>query len=295
MNDHDDVEYAHKVVSEINATHDLRLRVLGRCDGGFQGGAWLAVNPDGKQAVLKWRRTTGPSMVCEVAEVIRRVRARGYPTPAWLASGVTGDGASYHVQEFVPGTGSTPLTPPKVELLLGVLERQANLDPALTHDWSRRVETVVRGDPPDGPRRVVKSLGVRGRALLDRYDRLLAGFGPVQVPSGDLVHGDFNSCNILLHRGVVSGVIDVEAIGRGTRAFDYAALLREAYVEGYGPEVALLIRRAGEAVAGRSVLALCAAATSFDIVGFKLRHEPDRIDQILDRLHQLADDLADPL
>lgn len=295
MNDHDDVEYARQLALEIDATHELRFEVRGRCDGGLQGGAWLVVDPDGRSAVLKWRHTSGPSEVRQLAEVIRRVREQGYPTPAWLAAGVTRDGVSYHVQEFVPGTASTPLTPAKVELLLGVLERQADLDAAPTHDWSRRVKAMALGDSPGGPRRVVASLGVRGQALLHCYDRLLAGFGPVELPAGDLVHGDFNSCNILLQGGRVSGVIDVEAVGRGTRAFDYASLLREAYVEGYGADVALLIRRAGERVAGPGVLAWCAAATAFDIVGFKLRHEPDRIDQILDRLHQLADDLGEPL
>ncbi|MGW5360150.1 phosphotransferase [Actinopolymorpha pittospori] len=295
MNDPDDVDYTRRVALEVNAAHSLQLTVRGRCDSGLQGGAWHVADPTGRPAILKWSHPSAPSKVYEVAEVIRRVRADGYPTPAWLAAGVTRDGVSYHVQEFVAGTASTPLTPPKVELLLGVLDRQAGLDPALTHDWSRRVETMALEDPPDGPRRVVQQLGARGQGLLDHFDRLLAGLGTVNLPTSDLVHGDFNSCNILLRDGAVSGVIDVEAVGRGTRAFDHASLLREAYVEGYGPEVAGLIRRAGEAVAGPGVLALCAAAASFDIVGFKLKHEPDRIDQILDRLHQLTDDLAEPL
>jgi aminoglycoside phosphotransferase len=35
----------------------------------------------------------------------------------------------------------------------------------------------------------------------------------VHLPGGDLVHGDFNSCNALLHDGQVSGIIDIEQRG----------------------------------------------------------------------------------
>lgn len=117
----------------------------------------------------------------------------------------------------------------------------------------------------------------------------------MQLPGGDLVHGDFNTCNVLLDQGRVSAVIDVEELGSGTRVIDYACLLREAYVERYDDEVRLVLRRAGEAIAGPGALAVCAAATAFHIVKFKLRFQPDRIASTLAGLHQLADDLAGPV
>jgi aminoglycoside/choline kinase family phosphotransferase len=107
-----------------------------------------------------------------------------------------------------------------------------------------------------------------------------------------MVHGDFNSCNILLHAGDVAGVIDVQDLGSGTRVMDYACLLREAYVEGYGDEVIRLIRRSGEAVAGWASLVLCVAAAAFFIVEFKLRQAPASLATVVARLHRLADDLA---
>ncbi|MGH3094751.1 MAG: hypothetical protein ACRDMV_01965, partial [Streptosporangiales bacterium] len=66
-------------------------------------------------------------------------------------------------------------------------------------------------------------------------------------------------------------VIDVDACGSGTRAVDYAWLLREAYVRRAEPEAIATIRGAGEAVAGPGVLAICAAATAFDITRFLRR------------------------
>jgi hypothetical protein len=63
-------------------------------------------------------------------------------------------------------------------------------------------------------------------------------------------------------------------------------------VDGYATSVRNTLRRAAEAIAGPGVLAVCAAATAFDIVGFKLRHDPSHIGRTLDRLGRLAHDLA---
>jgi hypothetical protein len=283
------------VVDELNQTHGLRLVLRQRCNGGLQGGAWMLAEPTGRPVVLKWSRNGPTARPHRLVDTIARIRAAGYPTPGWLASGTTTAGLSYHVQDFVTGQPSTPLTVGKTRLLLEVLERQAGLDPEPARDWSPYVTSIALEDPDDGPRPVLWNLGPPGRDLIAHYDRLLATFGPIQLPTGDMVHGDFNSCNIMLHEDRVSGVIDVEALGSGTRVIDYAWLLREAYVEDYGPEVTHLIRWAGEAVAGPGALALCVAATAFDIVRFKLRHEPSRLAEILTRLHELADDLAKPL
>ncbi len=296
-----DLDVARHVVADLNLAHGLRFTVRGRCDGGLQSGAWLVSDPDGRRGVLKCSPNGSAPHVRQLAAAVQAIRTAGYPTPAWRAAGVTATGYAYHVQDVVDGAASTPLTPEKATLLIDVLERQAGLgpypdahrDPDPARDWSRQVLATAADDGPGGCRRALHDLGAPGQALLGHFDRLVASYGPVDLPRGDLVHGDFNSCNIVLHEGRVSGVIDIETLGNGTRAVDYACLLREAYVEDYGREVTRLVLRAGDAVAGRGVLAVCAAAAAFFIVPFKLRHEPERIDEVLSRLHDLATDLAD--
>ncbi|HEX3812330.1 MAG TPA: phosphotransferase [Mycobacteriales bacterium] len=284
-----DVAATEDVLAEIRRVHGLELTARRRFAAGLQGGAWLVADARDRPVVLKWNRHDSAARMRQRSAAVGRARAAGYPTPAWLAAGATEDGFAYCVQEFVPGEPSTPLTPAKTALLLEVLDTQAGLDPDPATD--RSVE-VAAAAVADRPRQVLNELGAPGRALIRRYDELLAGYGPVGLPGGDLAHGDFNSCNILLREGRVSGVIDLDGLGSGTRVIDYACLLRECYVEGYGSAVSARIHRAAEAVAGPAVLAVCATVAAFFIVEFKLRHEPAAVPEVLSHLDQLAIDLA---
>jgi aminoglycoside phosphotransferase (APT) family kinase protein len=289
----DDADEIRRLVDEVNAAHGYRFALRGRADSGLQSGAWMLADPSGRLAVLKQRVDSYVDIEL-VAAAVARVRAAGYPTPAWLASGRTGAGRSYWVQDHVPGRPATPLTMAKTELLLEVLERQAGLDPLAERDPAGPVTAMALSDEDGGPRGVVRAVGPPGTALLAAYDRLLADAGPARLTGTDLVHGDFNTCNVLLGDGGVTGVIDVQDLGTGSRVIDYACLLREACVEGYGDDVVRLIRRTGEGIAGWAALVLAVAATAFFIVGFKLRHDPAAVPTVLDRLGRLASDLARP-
>jgi hypothetical protein len=286
------IHLARRMVREINDNHGLRFMLRGRCQGGMQGGAWKLVDTAGRQAVLKWRDSNPGSRIPRLMDAVDRIRSAGYPTPAWIASGFTTAGSPYHLQEFVPGHPS-PLTARTAALLIEVVERQAGLDPDPIADWSRYVSSQVRDDDGDGPRRFLRGLGRPGEDLLAHFDHVLDRFGSVRLPTGDMVHGDFNSCNVLTHGGRVSGVIDIEAFGSGTRAIDYGWLLREAYVEGAERDAIRMIRHAGDSVAGPGVFATCVAATAFDIVRFQALHDdPDNVPGVISRLHDLADDLS---
>ncbi|GAB3427436.1 aminoglycoside phosphotransferase/kinase family protein [Flindersiella endophytica] len=286
------LDRALDVVHELNQTHDLRFSLRERCQGGLNGGAWLLADPAGEQAILKWRTHGGTNRIAGQPRLVERIRAAGYPTPAWLAAGITSAGVVYHVQEYVPGEPMTTMTGRTAAQLVEVVERQAGLDPDPGHNWSPYVTRCAREEGPDDPRRVVRGLGTPGAELLDHFDAVLTGYGDIALPAGDLVHGDFNTCNVLAHDGEITGVIDLEAFGSGTRAVDYAWLLREAHVRGAEPEAIAMIRRAGEAVAGPGVLAVCAAATAFDITLFQHHHDPRSVPWTLEGLHRLADDLA---
>lgn len=296
MYDLDNPQTAAQAVAAANHAHGLRFTIRGRFADGLQGGAWQLAEPDGRRAVLKLRRPDARIPIGDVARAVERVRSVGYPTPRWLATGLLDNGVAYHVQEFAYGSASTPLTPATIRPLLDTLDLHAGLDPLPSRDRNADALTAATDDGPDGLRRAVAALGPPGTALLARYDRLLDAAGPTPLPPGDLVHGDFNSINILLRPDhTVSAVIDIDELGSGTRVLDHAALLREAYVEGCHPDVAAHIHTAAEAVAGPAVLAWCTAPAALFIAPFKARHAADQLPQVLTRLHSLAECLTKAL
>jgi hypothetical protein len=285
----DTIELPAAVVGLINARHGTEFDLVGRLAGGRQGGAWRVSVPGAADAVLKWsensslrsRRPQAPAMV-------GRLRQRGYPTPVWLVSGVTERGLSYVVQEFVDGEAGSWSSIPLPEVLAAI-ELQDGLGEPASETWSTYVEWVLSSD--DGPVGYLRAMGKRGQGIVKHYQRVVAPFQDCRLPDGDLVHGDLNTGNLLVRDGRLVAIVDIEAIGPGTRVVDYAWLLREAYSVLAPPADKALIQRAGQGIAGRGVLAKCAAATALDIVAFEHRRGEIGNTDLIDRMHQLADDL----
>ncbi|MFJ4856421.1 phosphotransferase [Streptomyces sp. NPDC088730] len=136
--------------------------------------------------------------------------------------------------------------------LVGVLEMHAGLDPGPERRWSQFVTDQMTGHRDEDSQRPAGRDRRDGRKPAQACERLPAAHGPVTLPSGDLVHGDFRPGNILCHADRISGVIDIEALGSGTRVFDYATLLS---AHGITPEAMDILGTAGERVAGAGALA----------------------------------------
>jgi aminoglycoside phosphotransferase (APT) family kinase protein len=100
------------------------------------------------------------------------------------------------------------------------------------------------------------------------------------------VHGDLRLGNVLFHLERVSAVIDIEAVGSGTRAFDYATLLDH---EPADEHVVQLLVDAASQVAGPSVLAYSFGHVVLDLAQFvhsrQFASDPSFVDQ---RLRSLA-------
>lgn len=285
----DSIEPPTDVLGLVNARHGTEFELVGRLTGGRQGGAWRVAVPGADDAVLKWsenaslrsRRPQAPAMV-------GRLRRRGYPTPAWLVSGVTEQGLSYVVQELVDGEAGSWSSIPLPEVLAAI-ELQAGLGEPASETWSTYIEWVLSSD--SGPLGYLRAMGRQGLGIVEHLQRVLDPFKDCRLPDGDLVHGDLSTGNLLVRDCRLVAIVDIEAIGPGTRVVDYAWLLREAYSEVAPAAERTLIQQAGQGIAGRGVMAKCAAATALDIVAFEQRRgEIDNTDLIA-RMHELADDL----
>ncbi|MFC7622085.1 phosphotransferase [Microlunatus sp. GCM10028923] len=286
-----------ELVSHINQAHGLRFVLRERCPEGLAG-AWLLSDDDGRRAILKINTDMAHRME-QLPQLVDRIRAAGYVTPRWLAAGKTADGTTYHVVDFVPGESMvrSRLTLRTVEHLIEVIERQAGLGPDPTLDWSEYVRECAFGEGENDPRPVTRRLGQPGIELIARFDALLAPYADLELPRHDLVHGDLNNSNVMCQNDEITGIIDAESLGSGTRALDYATLLPRLLEQGASPEIVSAVRRAGREVAGPGVFAACGAAVAFDSVRsiyYQGRdQEPGVFAVLLADLHHFATVLTD--
>ena len=192
----------------------------------------MIADPAGQRAVLKWSsaRDWAPTVLA-AAPVVAAARASGWPTPAWLAVGQTDDGYPYHVQDFVEGTTQETVSHGWLDLTLPVVTSHAGLGRDGMRNWSRYDHDVVYAAGNDN-RVAVASSGPAGAYLSDVITLLNGDHEDVKLPADDLVHGDLNPENVLIANGQVAALIDVEAVGRGTRLHDLTTLLLYAALWG---------------------------------------------------------------
>lgn len=258
------------VLHEVNQAHGTTYRLTGPLLGGFQSGAWLITDASGSPAVLKWSpEHAWAAQIQRAARAVATARRHGYPTPAWLAVGSTRAGHGYQVQEFAAGRPNPELTPEVAGAMIELVERQMNLDPDPDRSWSTYLADELASSWASTTA-TVRGSGPAGTALVDACSALLAPFDTPAFPSSDLVHGDLRLGNVLFHLDRVSAVIDIEALGSGTRVFDYATLLDHEQADEQA--VRLLVDAASQA-AGPGVLAFSLAHVVLDLAQFVHRRQ----------------------
>ncbi|MGW5192834.1 phosphotransferase family protein [Kribbella sp. NPDC004138] len=252
------------VVAELNVALGTSYRVVRQLTGGLQSTAYELT--DG--VVLKW--TGNPAWaprVQKAAELVRRARAVGYPTPAWLAVGTTAAGSPYQLQEFVPGSAPT-LDAALAQQVIEICELQRDLLPE-DHDvtWSGWSHGVVF-DGWDGVWERVAGYDDEATELLQRYGALCAPYRAEELAHHDFVHGDLNMGNLLAADGRITGIIDIEAAGGGARAYDLVSLAASAARDGAADGVDELFLEAALQANGHATTAVCAAAAFASVAEF---------------------------
>ncbi|WP_139977251.1 phosphotransferase [Nocardioides litoris] len=280
------------VLDAVARAAGAQVSPVGRLPGGANAGVTrlrVAGAPDAVVKVEPRLRADHLDDLRRARRVVEHVRARGYPTPAWLAVGQT-DTSVWHVVEHVDAAPAPALTAPLVEQLLAAVELQAG-QATEDHDHAAYAEQVVarlvgqRGPLDTGPHAaVVAPLVARLRSAARRVRGA--------PPSTDVVHADLNPGNVLVRDGVVVALVDIANAGRGTRATDLVTLHWHAD----GPGLDAVRRR----LAAR-VLDLVGpdAATTLVVTQVVLRlewrlglGEPGAVRAAVERGHRALDDLG---
>jgi aminoglycoside phosphotransferase (APT) family kinase protein len=208
-----------EVLDDVARVVGAEAALLSRLPGGGNGGAVLVQLAGRANAVLKAvPRATHDHLeeTLRARRIVEHMRRRGYPTPAWLGVGATATHV-WHLMEFVDAAPVRELTPSVVEQLMEIIELQAGQASEPYDHWAyawrlaTAQESTVDGYSPE-----VSALAGRLRLACADVPR------PREAP--DMVHADLNPSNVLVRRGTVVAVVDIENAGSGTRATDLTTL-----------------------------------------------------------------------
>jgi len=154
--------------------------------------------------------------------------ARGYPVPAILWHGLIS--ADWHVTVqnrlpgrpvFVPGVA---VDGPMLDALLHLVELQADAGiPAVDHDFTGYVANVLFDDWDDVWADAARACAAAG-PLCARLRRWLEPAWGLRLPPVDFAHNDLNLSNVLSDGARITGVVDWDEFGLGSRALDLVAL-----------------------------------------------------------------------
>ncbi|WP_369069076.1 phosphotransferase [Kineococcus terrestris] len=260
-----------RVLARVDHVHGWDYRVQRALAGGFQSGATLVRDPRRGPAVLKWSADPGRAPdVLAAGQLLGPLRAAGWPTPAWLASGRTPQGWPYQLQEVLPGAPAERITRSWLDEVLPLLDSHAGAAPPGGCAWSRTDRAVVFEDAHGHLSTVAGSSG-EGAAFAAAVAAMSRDLHGVVLPEDDLVHGDLSEGNVLLVDGRLSGVVDVEALGHGSRLHDLATLTVHSALRGEDSCTARLLEAACEvADPGQFELSLIAVAAAE--LAFGVRH-----------------------
>jgi hypothetical protein len=152
---HNDRVDIGEVLGAVNSELGGRWQLGRRLAGGWNEGAYLLIRGGGSRAVLKWR-ASDPERLLGARERVEAARARGWPAPAWLATGQAPAGGAWVVQEFIDGRTPPRLDDVVAEQMTRILGLQEAMFPGASGGWgSGRPEWCSRtgtgcavGSPP---------------------------------------------------------------------------------------------------------------------------------------------------
>jgi aminoglycoside phosphotransferase (APT) family kinase protein len=225
-------ELPAEVLDDVASVVGAEVTLLGRLPGGDHVGAMrvqLAGRANAVLKVLPWAHPNDLDATLRAQRVVEHMRARGYPTPAWLGVGATATHV-WHLMDFVDAAPVPELTPSIVEQLIEIVELQAGQASEPYDHWSYAWRLATGQEfgqdlAPSLSRAVAELSGYSSvvSALVGRL-RFLCADVPPPPEAPDMVHADLIPGNVLVRHGAVVAVVDIGNAGSGTRATDLTTL-----------------------------------------------------------------------
>jgi aminoglycoside phosphotransferase (APT) family kinase protein len=202
----------------VHCTRALPVRGSGR-------GIWFADAGAAGELVVKARfgdRAHAKTTWC--ASRLPLLGARGFPVPAIVWHGMLDDDWHVTVQNRLPGRPLTSVTPAQLDTLLALVELQADAAiPADDRDFGGYVTNVLFDDWDEIWTDAAASCP-SAAALCERLRRWLQPVWGMTLPPADFANNDLNLSNVLADGSRITGVVDWDEFGLGSRALDLVAL-----------------------------------------------------------------------
>jgi len=182
--------------------------------------------------------------------------ARGYPVPTIIWHGMVRDDWHVTVQNRLPGRPLTTLDGPLLEQVLRLVERQAGAAiPAGDRDFTGYIANVLFDDWDEVWADAGRAGGAAG-PLCGRIRRWLQPVWGLRLPAADFAHNDLNLSNILTDGDQITGVVDWDEFGLGSRALDLVVLALDCQQRGAHAAADRLLAAAASAAGGAGLRCL---------------------------------------
>jgi hypothetical protein len=309
MRDARTVDPPAEVLDDVASVVGADVTLLGPLAGGVNGGAMRVRLAGSATAVLKAVPRAHPNHLDETLRaqrVVRHMRGRGYPTPAWLGVGAT---ATYvwHLMDFVDAAPAPELTPSLMEQLMEIIELQAGQASEPYDHWSYAWRVATGQEPAvAGPdinetqdqsrlRRSVAGLSGYSSAVSAMVERLRLACADVPPPreAPDMVHADLSTpSNVLVRDGAVVAVVDIGNAGSGTRAIDLTTLAWYTFQDPLLDDVRRRLWAKNLDLVGWEGAAVLAATQILHMLEIPIRHgRHDVVTGVVMRGHRALDEL----
>lgn len=218
-----------ELLQQVNALHQTTFTLVEKYSDGEQG-AFAITDHLNRRWVLKWAAEAHNLQWMQGAKTVTDLlRSLSYPAPYYLLIGKIPEGI-YSIQSVLPGSPLRRLPPTLLPRLFELNELQVGRAIPGRKDWHQEViNTVLFGGDGYCLHTSLQQYSRDTADLLQELQALVIAYQAEPHRTSDIVHGDFQHSNILMHDEQISGIVDWDGSFTGDCTFDIATLLFYSY------------------------------------------------------------------